>query len=59
MTNADKIRSMSDDELAHFIAKQRFSAESRIVDKLGISVTVALIVGQKNALNWLKQEASE
>lgn len=59
LTNADKIRSMTDEELAYFIAKQRFSVVNQIADKLGIDVTMEFIAGQKNALNWLKQEVSE
>lgn len=55
-TNADKIRQMTDEELADFIARQRFSVVNPIADKLGIDVTTAFIVGRKNALDWLKQE---
>lgn len=56
MTNADKIRQLTDEELADFIARQRFSGVNPIADKLGIDVTTAFIVGRKNALDWLKQE---
>ena len=58
-SNADKIRQMSDEGLADFIARQRFSVVNPIADKLGIDVTAAFIVGRKNALDWLKQEAEE
>lgn len=56
-TNADCIRAKSDEELAEFIARQRFCAVNPIADKLGIDVTTAFIVGRKNVLDWLKQEA--
>lgn len=55
-TNADKIRQLTDEELADFITRQRFSAVNPIADKLGIDVTTAFIVGRKNVLEWLKQE---
>ena len=56
ITNADKIRQMSDEELADFITRQRFSVVNTLADKLGIDVTMAFIVGRKNVLDWLKQE---
>ena len=56
ITNADHIRSMSDEELAEFIARQRFSTINPIADKLGIDVTLQFIEGRKNALDWLKHE---
>jgi len=55
-TNADMIRHMSDEELADFIAMQRFSAVNSIADALGIDVMTAFIVGRRNALDWLKQK---
>lgn len=55
-TNADKIRQMPDEELADFIARQRFSVINPIADKLGVDVTTVFIVDRKNALDWLKQE---
>ena len=55
-TNADKIRQMTDEELADFITRQRFSVVNTLADKLGIDVTMAFIVGRKNVLDWLKQE---
>ena len=56
MTNADKIRQMSDEELADFIARQRFSAVNPIADQLGVDIATAFVVGRRNALDWLKQE---
>lgn len=58
-TNGDAIRQMSDEELADFIARQRFSVVNPIADKLGIDVTAAFIIGRKNALDWLKQELED
>lgn len=59
MKNSDAIRQMSDEELADFIARQRFSAVNPIADKLGIDVTTFFIVVRKNMLDWLKQEVEE
>lgn len=56
-TRAERIRAMTDEELADFIARQRFSAVNQIADKLGIDVTKEFIVCRKNALDWLRQEA--
>lgn len=58
-SNGDKIRQMTDEELADFIARQRFSAVNPIADKLGIDVTTAFIIGRKNVLDWLKREVEE
>ena len=55
-TNADKIRQLTDEELADFITRQRFSVVNTLADNLGIDVTTAFIVCRKNALDWLKQE---
>ena len=59
MTNADRIRSMTDEELAFFIAKQRFAAVNPMADKFEIDVTLAFIEGCKNALYWLTEEVAE
>lgn len=55
-TNADKIRQLTDEELADFITRQRFSVVNTLADKLGIDVTVAFIISRKNVLDWLKRE---
>lgn len=55
-TNTDKLRHLTDEELADFIARQRFCGVNPIADKLGIDVTTAFIVNRKNMLDWLKQE---
>lgn len=58
-SRADKIRDMSDEELAYFIARQRFSTINHIADKLGVDVTPEFIVCQKNVLDLLKREVSD
>ena len=57
ISNADIIRAMTDEELADFITKQRFCTVNEIADKLGIDVSIAFLIGCKNTLYWLKQEA--
>ena len=57
VTNADRIRTMTDEELADFITRQRFSSVNPVADKLGIDVSSMFLIGRKNTLNWLKQEA--
>lgn len=59
MTNADKIRAMTDEELAYFIAQQRFCTINLIADEFGLDVTFQFIKGKNNALDWLKQEVSD
>lgn len=54
-TNADRIRAMTDEELADFIARQRFSTINPIADMFEVDVTAQFIEGRKNMLNWLKQ----
>lgn len=56
-TNADRIRAMTDEELADFITRQRFSSVNAVADKLGIDVSPMFLIGCKNTLNWLKQDA--
>lgn len=56
-TNADRIRAMTDEELADFITRQRFYAINPIADKFGIDVSSIFLIGRKNMLDWLKQEA--
>ena len=58
LTNADIIRSMTDEEMAEFIAQQRFCAINPIADKFGIDTTVAFIKCKENVLGWLKQEVN-
>lgn len=57
ITNADKIRQMSDEELADFITNQRFSSLNQVADKFGIDFSPMFLIACKNMLDWLKQEA--
>lgn len=59
ITNADRVRAMTDEELADFITKQRFCTVDVIADKLGIdlSPSTLFLTGCKNMLDWLKKEA--
>ena len=56
-TNADRIRSLSDEELTDFIVEQRFCVINPIADKLQIDMTVQHVKCRKVVLDWLKQEA--
>ena len=51
MTNADRIRAMSDEELADFICKIQFAFIPRSLGDIPISVYDGMSV-----LKWLKQE---
>jgi len=57
-SNADRIRAMSDEDLAEFVAQQRFCALSPIADKLGIDITQMSVKCRDIMLDWLRQEAS-
>ena len=57
-TKADLIRAMSDEELAEFVAQQRFCAVSPMADKLGIDITQMFVKCRDIMLDWLRQEAS-
>ena len=59
MTNADKIRAMTDEELAYFIAEQRFCTVNPIADEFRIDVTFQFVNCKNNMLDWLKQEVSD
>ena len=58
VTKADLIRAMSDEELAEFVAQQRFCAISPMADELGIDITQMFVKCRDNMLDWLRQEAS-
>lgn len=59
MTNADKIRAMTDEELAELIAWKQFSAANQIAGTLGINFTTSFNICQKYLLDWLKQEVKD
>lgn len=57
MTNADKIRAMTDEELASFL----WNRDMNIVEKASKAVGFTFRVDEEqcvsNILNWLKEEA--
>ena len=59
MTNADRIRAMSDEELAQFI----WNRDIDIVEKSAVAGHFTFTVDReecfKNVLDWLKKEAEE
>ena len=59
ITNADRIRAMGDEELAEFVAQQRFCTLGPIADKLGIDITQMLVKCRDIMLDWLRHEAEE
>ena len=58
MTKADLVRNMTDEELAEFVAQQRFCAVSPMADKLGIDITQMFVKCRDIMLDWLRQEAT-
>lgn len=67
-TNADKIRNMSDEELAHFCELMRFDEESKIPycknlkecdDLLDSDKDIPEYMCEKCMLDWLKSEVQE
>lgn len=55
MTNAQKIRSMSDEELAVLLAHETYRMAKPVFDKCGYGITEEFIFAQR--LEWLKQPA--
>ena len=55
--NADKIRFMTVEELADFIARQRYSVIDPLADKFSIDVKPEFIKCREVILKWLKEEA--
>lgn len=58
LTNADRIRAMTDEELASF-ACNRSCAYCPVVDCNGRMMTIGRDYCYKRWLDWLKQEADE
>lgn len=52
----DMLKAMSMEELAEFIAMQRYAVINPIADKLGCDVTNQFIECKSIMLNWLKEE---
>lgn len=57
VTNADRIRAMSDEELAEFLAEEAFRIAKPVFDAFGWGVKKQVVCSQK--LKWLKQPAEE
>lgn len=55
MNNADKIRSMSDEELAVLLAHETYRMAKPVFDVCGYGITEEFIFAQR--LKWLKQPA--
>ena len=57
MTNADKIRFMSDDELAEFLAEEQFRIANVVFQTVGYGLEKQAIYARR--LDWLQQPAEE
>ena len=55
MTNAQKIRAMSDEELAVLLARETYRMAKPVFDMFGYGITEEFIFAQR--LEWLKQPA--
>ena len=63
-TNADRIRAMSDDELAHFMAERNVNESTLLLLNEGHSLTATQIEALKHriycaCMQWLKQPADQ
>lgn len=58
-TNADRIRAMTDEELADFLAEQQLDLVETIYDLFKMPVPDYLAGVKDDALDWLRQEAEE
>ena len=54
-SNADKIRAMSDNELANLLAHETYRIAKPVFDMCGYEITEEFIFAQR--LKWLKQPA--
>ena len=57
ITNADRIRSMNDEELAVLLAHETYRMAKPVFDMCGYGITEEFIFAQR--LEWLKQPAEE
>lgn len=53
MTNADKIRAMSDEELAEFLAEEQFRIANTVFQTVGYGLEKQAIYARR--LDWLQQ----
>ena len=56
-TNADRIRSMSDEELAEFLAEEQYRIASVVFQACGIGLEKQVIYARR--LEWLRQPGEE
>ena len=56
-TNADRIRSMSDDELAEFLAEEQLRIANVVFQTVGYGLEKQAIYARR--LDWLQQPAEE
>ena len=57
MTNADRIRAMSDEELAEFLAEEQFRIANVVFQAVGYGLEKQAIYVRR--LDWLQQPAEE
>ena len=57
MTNADRIRAMSDEELANFLAEEQYRIADVVFQQCGFGLEKQVIYAQR--LEWLQQPAEE
>lgn len=57
ISNADRIRAMSDDELAEFLAEEQFRIANVVFQTVGYGLEKQAIYVRR--LNWLQQPAEE
>lgn len=57
ITNADRIRRMSDEELAEFLAEEQYRIASVVFQACGIGLEKQVIYARR--LDWLQQPAEE
>ena len=57
MTNADRIRAMSDEELAEFLAEEQFRIANVVFQTVGYGLEKQAIYAQR--LGWLQKPAEE
>ena len=57
MTNSDRIRAMSDEELAEFLAEEQYRIASVVFQACGIGLEKQVIYARR--LDWLRQTAEE
>lgn len=57
ITNADRIRSMSDEELAEFLAEEQFRIANVVFQTVGYGLEKQVIYARR--LDWLQQLAEE